>query len=383
MTTTSAGDADLQSTPPPLSERLAGFVHVLRANGFKVGVAEQMDTWRTVTVMGIDSASSLKDSLKGLLCSNYREWEMFNDLFEAYWRSPSLRHYATRYSGALGEIAPTPKRADDYTAINLQAEGYDLGSDGASSAETLLQRDFEFIEHQSEMEKLEELAEDLARKIGHRISHRQKRVPNGRFVNMRRTIRTNFSYGGLPIKPEFTAHNLRQPHLLVATDVSRSMSVYGYIFLRFMRGLLGAFTRADAFACHTRLVNLTDALHKRDLTTVRRSLNLVSAGWSSGTRLGECLAELNRSYSSLMSHRTIMLVISDGLDTCPPQLVAEQTRLLRSRNRKLVWLNPLLGRTGYEPRTAAMQAALPNVDLFAPAHNLQSLIDIAPMLARL
>jgi uncharacterized protein with von Willebrand factor type A (vWA) domain len=48
-----------------------------------------------------------------------------------------------------------------------------------------------------------------------------------------------------------------------------------------------------------------------------------------------------------------------------------------------VWLNPLLGRTGYEPVSQGMQAALPYLDLFAPAHNLNSLQALEPALTRL
>jgi uncharacterized protein with von Willebrand factor type A (vWA) domain len=43
------------------------------------------------------------------------------------------------------------------------------------------------------------------------------------------------------------------------------------------------------------------------------------------------------------------------------------------RSRKLIWLNPLLGSAGYEPLAAGMQAALPHLSVFAPAHDLESL----------
>ena len=39
--------------------------------------------------------------------------------------------------------------------------------------------------------------------------------------------------------------------------------------------------------------------------------------------------------------------------------------------------------TGYEPSARGMAAALPYVDLFAPAHSLDSLAAIEPYLARL
>ena len=51
--------------------------------------------------------------------------------------------------------------------------------------------------------------------------------------------------------------------------------------------------------------------------------------------------------------------------------------------RRIVWLNPMLGRPGYAPVAGGMVAALPYIDLFAPAHNLASLAALEPVLATL
>ena len=45
-------------------------------------------------------------------------------------------------------------------------------------------------------------------------------------------------------------------------------------------------------------------------------------------------------------------------------------------SKQLIWLNPLLGVPGYEPVTRGMSAALPYIDVFAPAHNLESLLQL-------
>ena len=54
----------------------------------------------------------------------------------------------------------------------------------------------------------------------------------------------------------------------------------------------------------------------------------------------------------------------------------QELQALRRRARKLIWLTPLLGTEGYQPLTRGIQAALPVIDVFAPAHNLDSLLDI-------
>jgi len=54
-------------------------------------------------------------------------------------------------------------------------------------------------------------------------------------------------------------------------------------------------------------------------------------------------------------------------------VLSDALEVLRRRGRRLVWLNPLLGSPGYEPLTIGMQAALPHLSVFAPAHNLDAL----------
>ena len=57
-------------------------------------------------------------------------------------------------------------------------------------------------------------------------------------------------------------------------------------------------------------------------------------------------------------------------------------RLSRHCDR-LIWLNPLLGSPGYEPLTRGIRAILPWADDFLPLYNLESLEQLAALLAKL
>jgi len=70
------------------------------------------------------------------------------------------------------------------------------------------------------------------------------------------------------------------------------------------------------------------------------------------------------------------MILSDGWDTGEPEALAAEVAAIKRRVRKLIWLNPLLGLADYRPITRAMSAALPHVDVFAPAYNLESLLEI-------
>ena len=111
----------------------------------------------------------------------------------------------------------------------------------------------------------------------------------------------------------------------------------------------------------------------------------VSEGWiGGGTRIGESLATFNRWHARrVINSRTAVMIVSDGYDTGAPEQLGNEMRRLRQRCRRIVWLNPLIGWRDYSPQARGMQAALPYVDLFAPAHNLDSLAALEPYLARL
>jgi uncharacterized protein with von Willebrand factor type A (vWA) domain len=71
------------------------------------------------------------------------------------------------------------------------------------------------------------------------------------------------------------------------------------------------------------------------------------------------------------------VLLSDGWDRGDARMMSEEIADLRRRAHKIVWLNPLLGSVDYEPLTRGMRTALPHLDYFLPAHNLQSLAKLA------
>jgi uncharacterized protein with von Willebrand factor type A (vWA) domain len=162
------------------------------------------------------------------------------------------------------------------------------------------------------------------------------------------------------------------------------MQPYSAAFLRFVHGVLDAFDRSDAFVFHTRLIHIAPALRERDTARAMERLSLMAQGWSGGTRIGESLASFNRHHAArALGGRSAVLILSDGFDTGPAEKLSTEMRALRRRCRRIAWLNPLLGWDGYAPEAAGMKAALPYIDLFAPAHNLASLAALEPWLAKL
>ena len=379
-----AAERQTITIPDFLVRRFVGFIHLLREREFRVGVQEALDSLRTADQGAFLDQDRMRASLKSLLCSDPDEWRSFDELFDRYWLPPNRTMWLERGLGsarASGVDATEARARSNISQADRAQSGDDTDADtggargGASRRDGLAQGDFSMFADEEQRRQVERMAERIARAMRKRIVRRMRIDRLGRRVHLRRTIRRSLSYGGMPLNLAFRRRRRRLPRLVLLLDVSRSMSLYSLLFLRFARGMLAAFRDAQAFAFHTRLVSVTDTLRERDSDRLREKLEIISLGWSGGTRIGECLERFNREYAgSALGKRAVVIIVSDGLDTGAPQLIGEQLAAIRRHARRIIWLNPLLGREGYEPSAGGMQAALPYVDVFAPAHNLESLM---------
>jgi uncharacterized protein with von Willebrand factor type A (vWA) domain len=162
------------------------------------------------------------------------------------------------------------------------------------------------------------------------------------------------------------------------------MEVYSRYFINFVLGLIGRWLHADAFLFRTRLVHIADALRQRDPSVAMTRLSLMADGFGGGTRVATALKTFNDRYAKeTLDSRSVVIVMSDGYDTDPPEALAVELKRLKRRAHRLVWLNPLLGWKNYEPVGRAMAVALDYVECFAPAHSLANLAALEGELARL
>ena len=376
----------------PITRRLAGFVRLLRDNAFTLGLREAADAPRAAEAAGLLEPEALRHGLRTLLCSCERDWRRFDELYDFYWLGRGKRQARVTAGGAnrrrtdrAGPLIdarfgpPDQVERGDLTDAAPEGRG-----GGASPAASLAETDLRHINDPDELARLHVLTERLAARMRHRLARRERAHRRGRRLDFRRVIHRSVQSGGMPLRLAWRRRREKPVRLVAILDVSGSMTPYSTFFVRFLRAVLGSFREADAFVFHTRLVHIGAALRERTTERAIERLALMAEGWSGGTRIGESLATFNQRYAaSVLGRRSVVVVVSDGYDTGPPEQLASELAALRRRARRVVWLNPVLGRPGYQPVTRGMAVALPHVDLFAPAHNLDSLAALEPHLVAL
>jgi uncharacterized protein len=213
-----------------------------------------------------------------------------------------------------------------------------------------------------------------------RPARRRGAPPHAARPDLRRTMRSSLRTGGDPFERHWREPAERPRPLVLVCDVSGSMEPYARMLLQYMQACVAARRRVEAFVFGTRLTRVTRELAGRQHDAALARVATTASDWSGGTRIGESIAELNRTHGRRIGRGSIVVVLSDGWDRGEPEELAEEMARLSRCAHRLVWLNPLKAHAGYEPLTRGMQAALPFVDHFLSGNSIASLAELADLL---
>ncbi|HXD07552.1 MAG TPA: VWA domain-containing protein [Burkholderiaceae bacterium] len=362
------------------ADRLAGFPGFLRANGFAVGGGDAVQVLQTAERVGVLDREILRWSLQALLCGRADEWQRFDELFDAWFLPPNRWQRAERREAGDGTRSPAgmPDEGDGDAAPAREDAAQRRT---ASPREVLGSTDFRALGEREHALEIEALMRRLARQLKPMLTRRDARARLGRRLDLPGTIRRSIASGGTPLHLAWKDRRRVRPRLVLLIDVSRSMALYSFFYLRLARALAAELADVHSFIFHTRITGVSQALHDPDPWRAQERMHLLAQGFGGGTRIGESLAQFNREHAPRLVHsHTAVIVMSDGYDTGEPARLSQALAQLHRRARRVVWFNPLCNRPGYAPVAQGMQAALPHLDLLAPGADLASIRAVLPRL---
>jgi hypothetical protein len=332
-------------------------------------------------------------AMEAVMVSREQDREVFRELFAAYFRDPEVAHKLLAQmlpSAAKAEPARRRPRVAEalspQRAFGAQAPKPDekLEFDAAMTASdraVLKHADFNAMSA-SEYRLVERLAREVALPVPFVPARRTRPGPRGAQLHWSRTLRHASRTGAelLELRRLQRAHE-RLP-LLVLVDVSGSMERYARLLLAFLHAATRGQRRREVFAFGTQLTELTPAFRLGDTDAMLSAASAAISDFAGGTRLGDSLATLRQRHARrLVGRRTLVLVISDGLDTGEPEVLERELAWLKRRCRRLLWLNPLLRYDGYAPLARGAAVLHRHADRMLAVHNLGKLEELAAHLA--
>jgi len=376
---------------------LLAFGRVLKEAGVRVSLSQVMDASRSLELVDIARRADFYTVLRSNLVSDKEEIPLFDRVFDCFWQehgpeeSPMESVEMTPSSseekrgdsvGAGGSLEEVIVQASSQE-VKLSEESERIAVPTYSPHEALNKKDF------SEMGIEESRAISralllIATKIATQVSRRKKRASKGEEIDPRWTMRKNIKYGGEIIQLVSRKRRIKKTRVVLLCDVSGSMDCYSRFLIQFMYGLQNELWGVETFVFSTSLSRITHLIRTKDIGSALERISHSVLGWSGGTNIGRSLYTFNREFApSLVTHRTVVVIISDGWDRGDVGLLEREMRGLKRRCHKIIWLNPLLASENYEPLCKGMQAALPYLDLFLSVHNLNSLITLGRTLQKL
>jgi uncharacterized protein with von Willebrand factor type A (vWA) domain len=377
-----------------LADNIAGFGRALRRAGLRVDSARIALAQEAAQLVGLDRKDDLGAAMEAVLVSREQERGVFRELFDAYFRDPAIAHklLAQMLPAAQGRKEPVKRpRVSEALAPQQRFGGaerkeQEIDFDAAMTASEqarLKHADFNALTA-SEFHLVERLVRDIALPLPQIEQRRMRPGMRGPRLHWARTLRQAGHTGGELLVLRRMQRRRAPLPLLVLVDVSGSMERYARLLLAFLHAATRAHRRRDVFAFGTHLTDLTPAFRLADTDAMLAAASASIDDFAGGTRLGASLATLRERHARrLVGRRSLVLIISDGLDTGEPEDLARELDWLTHRCRRLLWLNPLLRFEGYAPLARGAAVLHRHAHAMLAVHNLEKLQDLARSLADL
>jgi hypothetical protein len=358
-----------------LSKNIVQFCRFLRRKGFTIGMEEEATALSALQFIDYSHNDIFRLSLKATLCRSKTQLDEFDDFYLQYWNETGKA--ADAKLKEVGAKKNSFQPAVSFKSLNTWLHG-DKNKETESTAicsirENLSQKDFSTVP-EDEVDELMQIIKAMARRLAAKTNRRFEFSAKTDFPDLRKTLRKNLRRGGELLDIVHHRPKRHRVNLVLLCDVSRSMELYSAFLIQFMFAFQQVYPRMETFVFSTSLKRITPQLKQKSFDDAMDLLSAENSGWSGGTRIGEALDSFVKEYSrKMLDLKTIVIILSDGWDTGNIDLIKTNMKFIHVHCKKLVWLNPLAGFADYQPHVSGMQAALPFIDVFAPAHNAESL----------
>ncbi len=386
-----------------LGDNLAAFGRALRRAGVPVDAARIALAQSALHCVGVAHKADVGAALEAVFISREQDRAVFRELFGAFFRDPDLAHQllARMVPATEAGVVPPRERPRVRQALAPHASTPGGGArvspvdqDAAMTASELVRlktADFNQLTA-SEYALVERLVRDIPLPLPALPGRRPAAGLRGARLHWGRTLHAAARSGGDVQVLHHWQHRLQPLPLLLLVDVSGSMERYARTLLAFLHSATARVQiggrrvpiHRDVFAFGTALTDLSGAFRLGDTDAMLQQAGTLIRDFAGGTRLGDCLISLRRDHARrLVGRRTLVLIVSDGLDTGEPAALARELAWLKRRVRSLLWLNPLLRFEGYEPSACGAAVLHQYADGLLAVHNVTRLQQLAGAIAAL
>ena len=378
-----------------MADNIVGFARTLRRAGFPMDSERISVALESALLIGLDDKQDFRAALEATMVCRQQDLEVFEQLFDACFRNPELtQQLLAQMLPKTTEAAPSPKRrartqealaaiTSNNVRTSVEEDSIDFDAAMTASAQVRLRHaDFESLSA-SEFKLVQRLACEIPLPWPRVPARRTQRSRSGARVDWAHTLRESARLDGELLSLPYLARRTQALPVLILIDVSGSMERYARLMLAFLHQSTRGLARS-VYAFGNQLTDLNSAFRHADSDVMLATANELIQDFAGGTQIGHSLEQLRLTqHRQLIGRRTVVLLITDGLDTGEPTALAQELAWLKRNCRSLLWLNPLLRFEHYAPSAGGASILKKYADGMLAMHDLAHLEDLAQSLAEL
>jgi hypothetical protein len=187
-----------------------------------------------------------------------------------------------------------------------------------------------------DLERMRVLVRAMAKRLAARYAKTRRRRLRGH-LDVRRTLRKNMGWGGIPFVTVWKQKRIEKPRVLVLCDVSGSVAAMAQFLLMFLYALNEALKDIRSFAFAGSLIEVSDILESEPIEiAIAKIMQTIGFGSSN---YGNSLADFEDGWERYVSSKTTIMILGDarGNRTDPRTDIMQR---LSQRSKRIIWLNP-------------------------------------------
>lgn len=187
-----------------------------------------------------------------------------------------------------------------------------------------------------DMERMRVLVRQMAKKLAARYAKTRRRRLRGQ-LDVRRTLRKNMGWGGIPFVTVWKQKRIEKPRVMVLCDVSGSVAAMSQFLLMFLYALNEALSDIRSFAYSGSLIEVSEILEKEPVEqAIEKIMEAIGFGSSN---YGNAFADFEDGWMKLVTNKTTLIILGDARGNHNEPRTEILARLSQ-RSKRIIWLNP-------------------------------------------